>query len=120
MEHYKTVDLGSFRPSSQPFTVAFAFPLEGPVVIKGMLKEVQDYIWHELSICHYKVTFWNKRRKINEIWYVNRPDWNILYNIEQSGKRCYVFTQDEETMIMLRRMPKHFIKELRATCTTKH
>lgn len=112
MEHYKTVDLGSFRPSAQPYTVAFAFPLEGPLVIKGMLKEVQDYIWNELTTCHYKVTYWDNQTKINEVWYVNHPDWDILCNVETSGKRRYVFSHQGDETIVLRRVPKHFITEL--------
>ena len=113
MEHYKTVELGSFQSSSQPFIVVFAFPLEGPIVIKGMLKEVQDYIWNKLSTCHYKVTYWDQQRKMNEIWHINSPDWNILCNIEMGGKRRYVFTHQGEEMFVLRRIPKHFIEELR-------
>jgi hypothetical protein len=112
MEQYEEIDLGSFKTSSQPFTIAFAFPETGPIVVKGMLKEVQDYIWVNLAKCHYKVTFWNNQRKMNENWYVNDPEWTVLCKIEDSGKRRYIFFHLGEQVFVLRRMPKHFIKEL--------
>ena len=112
MEYYKTVDLGSFQPSSlQPFTVAFVFPLEGPTVIKGMLKEVQDYIRNNVTRCHYKVTYWSDQKKINEVWHINDPDWEITCNTSER-KRRYVFSRKGEEMFVLRRIPKHFIEEL--------
>lgn len=109
MEKYKEVDLGSDK---LPYTIAFAFPRAGPIVVKGSLKEVQDYIWNELTICHYKITYWDNRRKINENWYINNNDWNIVYELYDSGKKRYIVTLEERQMFAFRRLPKHFIEEL--------
>jgi hypothetical protein len=111
MEHYNEVYLGH-KDDCAVFTIAFAFPKEGPLVVKGSLKEVQDYIWKSVSVCHYKITYWDKDRKVNECWYVNDPTWNIIRFVGEDESRRYLFTKNNEEQFRIRNIPKHFIKEL--------
>jgi chorismate-pyruvate lyase len=62
------------------------------------------------------MTYWNDQKKINEVWCINDPDWEITCNTIKR-KRRYAFSRKGEEMFVLRRIPKHFIEEL--SCSKK-
>lgn len=109
-EQYKEIELSKFISSGQPFVIAFAFPKEGPIVIKGMETEVLDYLKSELSTCHFKLTKWNGGKKL-ESWDVNSDNWNIQM-VQQGFKRQYQFMYGNDLIFTLKRVPKRFIREL--------
>ena len=110
-ERYTEVDLGRFKSCGQPFTIAFAFPKEGPLVIKGMEDKVEEYIHNKLSVCHYKLTQWNNG-KTNEVWQINNPEWTIVPSDESEQRRMYSFYWQGIYQFELKRIPKSFINDL--------
>jgi hypothetical protein len=105
----KTVLL-KFEDGNGPYCVAFAYPKNGPYVIKGSEKNVSKYI-SKLKFCHYNFTLWTGTRKFLSEWRINDKKWKIVLN-DSNGKRKFIFKSGRKIMLEMRRIPNKFITEL--------
>ena len=72
--------------TTKPFTMAFAFPRSGPILIKGALNEVLEYMEKNLEgVYHYRISHWRKGQKRGK-WYVMSSNENLFFREEKKGK----------------------------------
>jgi len=72
--------------TTEPFTMAFAFPRSGAVLIKGALDEVLEYMENNLEgVYHYRLSHWRKGQKRGK-WYVQSSKENLFFREEKRGK----------------------------------
>jgi len=108
-KNYKTIDL-KYKPQLHggPFSIAFCYTREGPLVIKGSLTQISTYL-STIPICHYQLTTWRSGWCKSKKWMINHKDWNI--NIRRKGKRrYYLISYQNEIVLNIRTMPNRFIK----------
>jgi len=118
-ENYKQIDLKFIHGSGQPFAIAFAYPRDGPCIIKGSEDDVLNYVNNELGFCHYNFTLWNNKKKFLEEWKVNNKSWKICEKFLDE-KKIYCFNYKGKSILNFRSIPKKFIKELEEFSTTKN
>lgn len=111
---YPTITLENFKSSAkQPYSVAFVYCQEGPVVIKGMMQTVETFIHDKYDICHYKITHWKDNDK-TELWRVNRPNWKIINKLV-NNKKLYNFLYNNEVILTVKRIPQKYLNILKLT-----
>lgn len=74
--------------TSQPFTMAFCYPRSGPILIKGALDIVLEYMKENLiGIYHYRLSHWRRGRKRGR-WYIQSPiDTDLSFKEVKRGNR---------------------------------
>jgi hypothetical protein len=75
------IDLGYDQEhTDQPFTMAFAYPKSGPILIKGAFESVLEYMENNLvGVYHYRLSHWRKGNKRGR-WFVHaQPDTPLIF-----------------------------------------
>ena len=77
------VDLGYDKSQiKEPFSMAFCYPKDGPVLIKGARNSVLEYMENHLKgIYHYRLAHWRRGNKRGS-WYINKPKDLLLALVE--------------------------------------
>jgi hypothetical protein len=102
---------------SGSFSIAFCYPISGPIVVKGHKNVVLQYINKSLPICHFNIIQYHEirnsdgfRKKIKGEWLVNRKGWDIKY-FRSRNKKIYRLVKGPILIASFKRVPKRFIKE---------
>ena len=86
------VDLGyDQEQTSEPFTMSFCYPRSGPILIKGALDIVLEYMKDNLEgIYHYRLSHWRRGRKRGR-WYIQSPpDADLSFKeIKRGNSKTY-------------------------------
>lgn len=79
--------------TTEPFTMAFCFPRSGPVLVKGALDEVMEYMEKNLEgVYHYRISHWRKGQKRGK-WHVQSSEEKLFFREEKRGKnKTYTLT----------------------------
>jgi hypothetical protein len=116
----ETVTLGTFKTTyseyggSQPWAIAFCYPASGPVVVKGMSKQVYDYVntLPPATVCY---THW-KHGKSCGYWSLNQAAFQegwYLRSMTCGGRKKYTLGNVRlGVMKIMRRMPRKVLAEL--------
>lgn len=106
-KHHKEIQVGDYK-SDEPFTIIFAYPEDGPIVIKGSERETLNYVNKKLGICHYQITYWCKGKTLEE-WRVNGSgNWRITTTLKKA-KKYHVFEYKRRPILEFRTIPKKFL-----------
>lgn len=108
----KEIVLSKFKKCHQPWSIAYCYPAEGPIVVKGMKLSVISHVLN-MSMCHYKLTCWNKGN-ISSWWLINRSMWGIkkISKYEDTNSN-YSIEYRGESLFQMRRLPKRYIKDFK-------
>lgn len=73
------IDLGyNQEQTKEPFTMCFAYPKSGPILIKGPLDAVKQYMEDNLEgIYHYRLAHW-RRGRVRGRWHIQNPNDDSL------------------------------------------
>jgi len=96
--------------SSGTWAVVYAYPVTGPVVIKGSVQSVRRR-FIELSVCHGNYVVYSNKRKVST-WLINRPGW---YIVKQRKKQKWTFRFNGVELFKVRTMPKRYIRDFDKT-----
>lgn len=99
---------------SQPFTIAFCYPKSGPVMIKGMNKEVENYVKTKVSPCHYRIALFHNKES-RGYWRFNVEKCFLnkeKYKNKHERYQLSIFNKDQKKEVWLRKVPQHYLKEL--------
>ena len=79
--------------TTEPFTMSFCFPKSGPVLVKGALDKVIEYMENNLEgVYHYRLSHWRKGQKRGK-WYVMSSEEKLFFKEEKKGKsKSYTLT----------------------------
>ena len=121
-QEMKVIELSGFKRAkflwggSQPYTLAFCYPKEGPLLIKGMGEEVEKYVKNKVGTCHFRITYWMEG-KSRGYWRINRSDAYIHLTNDNKDKhqRYHLVIYSDKRVIVdkwMRRVPEHFMREL--------
>lgn len=121
----KVIDLGNFKTtrdkygSTQPYAMAYCYPKTGPVLVKGMFEAVEKHVEQHIDKCHYFVRLIGPTRSKNSgLWRFNvRGLYHSKGKDERNGRERHVITifnsaTEKPTILYLRKMPNHYMKEL--------
>jgi len=96
---------------TEPYTIAFVYHPEGSCVVKGMSREVRNYIKNNFSRCIYYVTNWQNGK--------SRGYWSstlALYIVRKiKGRTRFVVSMRykngiyRKSVISFRRVPKKWL-----------
>jgi hypothetical protein len=117
-KEYNQIDLKYATGCGEPFAIVFAFPKDGPCVVKGSETDVLNYLKLNLGFCHYNITLWNNRKKFLEEWRINDRNWKVIEKFSGS-KKCYICEFKDKKIFNFKTMPKSFIESLEEFSKTK-
>ena len=112
----KTIELSDFekRCPSCPWAIYFIYPKDGePVVVKGMSKDVVQYVREHYPVALVRYTFW-KDGVSRGHWMFTNSNHPIRYHepgrfVMRDGRRWKVMIGDRT--YSFRRLPKRWIPE---------
>ncbi len=120
----KVIELSKFEKrradwgGSQPYTMAFCYPKSGPILIKGMGEEVEEYVKRKVGPCHYRLTFFHNKES-RGLWLFNIPHCFLhkkKYPTTGGHERfeLSMFNNDNTLFkeYFLRKVPMRYLKEL--------
>lgn len=85
--------------NAMPFAIAFVYPKNGdPVVVKGMLLQVEKYVEKTFPVSFYNISMWKNGR--------TRGSWQF------TNDRGYVFRRKNKWEIVLRNKDSKEYKEM--------
>ena len=87
--------------------IAFCYPEEGPIVIKGHWAKVRRYIKSNLTMCHYKFVVYKNGIKQHGHWWINGDEWNI----DEHKTKGFVITKSHIEICSFKKVPLRYIKE---------
>jgi len=122
-QEMKVIELSKFEKrragwgGSQPYAMAFCYPKSGPILVKGMCEEVEEYVKKKVGPCHYRMSLFQNK--------ASRGYW--MFNIEGCflHKKKHPITDHERYELsmynndytvfkecFLRKVPMRYLKEL--------
>ena len=121
---FRIVDLERFQPrtshpycgGSQGLILAFCYPEDGPILVRGMFMSVNKYIDTKVGPCHYNFAGVNEGC-ISSNWFTNVPHTYLGEKKRADGRKVFELSDFRENgkkkAIFLRKIPLRFLKEFK-------
>ncbi len=119
---FRIVDLERFQPctsspygGSQGLILAFCYPEEGPILVRGMFVKVNNYIGTKVGPCHYNFARVNEGC-ISSNWFTNVHHTYLGKKKRADGRKVFELSDyrgKEKKKVFLRKIPLRFLKEFK-------
>jgi len=118
----KIIELSKFTPSgkdshasyysqSQPFAIYFVYPQNGEnVIVKGMSREVRDYVLKHYPMALFRYTYWQKGEHRGDWCFSGRGRY-VNWDKKKRKYKFIFFSGPKSKVFYLKRMPHRWIPE---------